>query len=290
MDRQIVMLFLDIRSKDKIGLNEKMEVQINSVKNEIISCFSKRRIKSKIKPIFFMQLDKCVKLYPMLNFPLQEISNSFPVYFVCSGTKDDDYVDKLRCFYPKAHFIECPENSNLLKNKIFFDTIKNKEDYDVVVRTCMDSLIVDVELLLKILEKQILGKFSLIGNAVFNNNSIHYIRGGCHAYTKSFVKHMNSQHIWNQNFNNKEFDIEFTELARKYGVELIPYELFFLGPPIKKECPVCHPEKGIRYKSNRYLSILEEWVVLENKMQSKDYLRIQSLLQTINQKNLIMTT
>lgn len=263
-------------------IENSIEIGIRSVRREIVSCLTARVIKSKLKPIFFMQLDKCVKLYAMLNLPLQEISNNFPVYFVCSGNKEDNYVKLLKKFYPNANFIECEENSNILKNQMFFNAIRTREDYDIVIRTCMDSVIVNIELLLEILENKMTEDLVFIGNPVFDGENLRYIRGGCNSYSKSFVK----QAILPTKAKNKHFDINITDAAKASGCNIIQHELFSMGPPINKEYPACHPIKGVHGKSQKFLSIIEEWATNKHEMQTDSGKKVKSMLVNIRNAEL----
>jgi hypothetical protein len=191
--------------------------------------------------------------------------------------KEDDYVTKLKALYPKATFLESEENSDIPKNKIFLDAIGKKDNYDVVVRTCMDCVIVDVDLLLNILAEKMLGKFAFIGNPIFKNEEktrIKYIRGGCNAYSKEVAKALKLRQY-------DQFDVGFTNDIKKLDVKIVPHELFSLGPPIIHNMPACHPDKGTRYKFRRYIDIVSEWVIHKNKKNSEHGLRIQLLLQKI---------
>lgn len=216
---------------------------------EIINKKMKLKASNKIRPIFWSQIDDCVVDYPLRNKPLQRISSVYPVYFVHSGTK---CVEILKPVYHNANFIACSNNNDNEKANVMFSLLKAKNDYDVLIRTCCDCIITDVSKLLDILVEKLLGKHAAIGNVMYKNNQIKWIRGGCNAITKSIIDSIDILQI------DVPFDIAFTRCVQKTGAEIIPYSLFREGASDFLKFPACHPIKTNRYKSfSKIIYLLE---------------------------------
>lgn len=228
---------------------------------------------SHSNPIFFTCLDECVFLYPLLNFPQQDIAMHFDMCLVYSG--DNICMETIQYLYPKAKMILSSENHYVFKTLLFFDYV-NKKDNTFIIRTCMDSVILDVEMLLEQISSKICnGKF-LIGNPIYNEDkTIKYIRGGCNAYSLDLAKVMKIV-----NFGRlMKFDGDFFDAAKQAEATIIAHDLFSLGPPVDSNFPVCHPDKGHLFKKARYLKIIEYYV---NKNFS-DYPRIKQIQNLINE-------
>lgn len=216
---------------------------------------------SEIRPIFWSQLDSCVKQYPLSNKPLQQISKVYPVYFVCSGTEGFGYIDELREVYPRATFLVCSNNNDVQKARQMFDILKYNREYDILVRTCCDSVIMDVELLLEILQKSIDGKHAIIGNAIYRRDKIFYIRGGCNAVSRSVVEQTLLPDIKIEGRPKDRFmshDIVLSKAIKQARASFIEYDLFCLGLPVVPGVPVCHPVKrATRCRYPDFLKIVD---------------------------------
>ena len=193
-----------------------------------------------IRPIFWSQIDDRIVKFPLYNKPLQRISLVYPVYFVYSGTK---CFCMLKTVYPNANFIWCSHNNNNEKADILFKLLKLKDNYDVLVRTCCDSIITDVQRLLDILVDNLLGKHAIIGNVVYRHGKIKHVRGGCNAVSRSVIDRIEILRT------DLPFDRVLTSAVQKVGAEVIVYNLFAEGIRYFSKFPVCHPRKiGNRFR------------------------------------------
>lgn len=205
-------------------------------------------VTSVIRPIFWSQIDDCIIDCPLNNFPLQKISDTYPVYFVYSGVKCHDMLKKI---YPHAIFIPCLTNNDNEKAKILFALLKQRQDYDVLIRTCCDAVIVNVQWLLNILQDNLSDKHAIIGNIRPD-----WVRGGCNAISRSVVSCINMP-----NDSSLSYDVAFTLSVKKTGAQIIPFELFGIGPENLLKFPVCHPHRyaneEIKIKIDRFLEIIK---------------------------------
>jgi hypothetical protein len=187
------------------------------------------------KYIFWSQIDDSIIDFPMSNKPMQEISNQYPVYFVYSGSRCKKV---LLPYYPKATFLHCDKNCNITKTKILFDFLKKTCDYDVLIRTCCDAIIFDVDWLLKTLDNEMYQKHAIIGNKV---KVLGYIRGGCNALSKSVVDKINIS--LKDIKSNASFDLFLSGVALSAGAETIHYDLFGCFEESIGKFPVIHPDR-----------------------------------------------
>ena len=201
-----------------------------------------------LKPIFWSQIDDCIVDCPLNNFPLQKISRAYPVYFVYSGVKCHDILKKV---YTNAFFIPCLTNNDNEKAKNLFALLKKKQDYDVLVRTCCDSVIVNVQWLLNILRDNLSDKHAIIGNVRPD-----WVRGGCNVISRSVVNCINMP-----DDSSLSYDATFTLAVKKTGASIISHDLFGIGPENLLKYPVCHPHRypneEINIKIDRFLEIIK---------------------------------
>lgn len=217
-----------------------------------------------IRPVFWSQLDTCVKRFPLANRFLQAISREYPVYFVCSGTAGMEYVDALRPLYPRATFLQCKNNCDNEKAQLLYDLLRHSDDWDVLVRTCCDSLIIDVKKLVAILSEKMLWKkdghseiavrHAVIGNPVYMEGKLYYIRGGGNATARSVIERIKMP----TGPGAEIFDVAFFNAATETGAEFITENLFCIGPPVTPGFPICHPNKGKKTRFVNFHQIMQE--------------------------------
>lgn len=208
---------------------------------------------SAIRPIFWSQLDSCIRQFPLANRPLQAISREYPVCFACSGGQG--FTDELKTAYPMASFLECRKNSNSMKARAMFESLKKNDRYDVLVRTCCDSVITDVRLLLSILEESLSGRHAIIGHMAYRGRKMEwpYVWGGCNAVSRSVVDRIDMP----EGGSNNMYDGYFSDAVRRTGASIIDRDLFCWGPPAQPGFPVCHPAREISDRWGAFLKILE---------------------------------
>lgn len=198
-----------------------------------------------IRPIFWSQIDDCIVKFPLYNKPLQRISYTYPVYFVHSGTK---CFDMLKDVYPNVNFISCSHNDKNEKANVLFNLLKLKDDYDILIRSCCDSVITDTSKLLDILVDKLLGKHAIIGNVMYKHGKIKLVRGGCNAVSRSVINQIGMLQT-NIAIAGRGFDRSFTAAVQRTDAEVIPYNLFGEGRRYFSKFPVCHPKKtGNRFR------------------------------------------
>ena len=164
----------------------------------------------KCRPIFIQQIDDCVIDYVLNNRKLQKISRCYPIVFAYSGLKHKAEINKL---YSNATILEAKENCVFEKAKLTFDYLKKLDDYDVVIRTCPDAVIMDVDWLLTIADEEFLFKYDLMGNCRSAGRSEKtWLRGGCLFISKNLISKLNL------NINNIDHD-----LLRKQNHDLFLY-------------------------------------------------------------------
>jgi hypothetical protein len=187
--------------------------------------------------IFWSQIDDSVIDFPIYNIPMQKISNNYPVYFAYSG---DRCGTELKKYYPNATFVRCNENSDNKKAEIVFKILKHV-DYSALIRTCCDSVITDVEWLVRVVDEKIGNKHALMGNVAKDNGDngeFLHVRGGCNAANKSIIDNIK------MGFMNEPFDKAFSLSAIRAGADIIDYKLFGVFETSVGKFPVCHPDRS----------------------------------------------
>jgi len=206
-------------------------------------------MQTNITPIFLTQADDCVVDYFEHNKKLIEISNKYKVFITCSG---ELCQNQLRKTYPNAVIINCEENNDLNKINNFLCFMKNYNiKYDVCIRVCCDTIIVNIKQLLlkinKIINDNNYEKLA-IGTVVKGSyNNIRWIRGGCVVVTKPVIDFMIDKEI-DKNLCQriKSFDRVWIKKIKLSNATIIQESFFNIGNSINDKFPVFHIKK---YKS-----------------------------------------
>lgn len=210
--------------------------------------------KPTLIPIFFQQIDDSVIEYPLNNPSLKNVSNKYQVIFGYSGGK---YIDELTSRFPNAIILRSETNSYYEKWKLLLEHLRNnKIEYHYVVRTCIDSLIVDCENLVEIASKEISSGFDFIGNRDNKKTSeLNWIRGGCNIVSKRMISKFNSKCTKNVKGGYDEW---ITATIKCCGGVVKIRELFECGDVYSGVLPVWHPQtKDLSYQNWKKIAPLK---------------------------------
>lgn len=210
-----------------------------------------------IKPIFFQQIDDSVINYVLNNKFLQNISNQHLVLFVYSGGK---YKNNIKDLYKNVIILDSPENKHQLKAMIAFNWLKTYNNYDIVIRTCCDSIILNHNKLLDITQ-DILKTYDtfVIGQwkkGIYNTN---WIRGGCQIISKSVIDSFTqiNKSLIHPYFREAN-DVWFTlSIQNNKNITIIDKTLFKCEQTCSYQYPVWHPiqTNSKKNKYNKFINI-----------------------------------
>ena len=203
------------------------------------------------KILWWACADDIINQYIRYNLPLRKLAEQHECYFMCSGTS----YKLLHKLYPDAHVIECA-NNYLLKGKLLFDTLKQRDDYQYLVRLDFDALIMDLPRLVSDIEATVQNRHAIAGNPAIGKAETH-IRGACMVMSRSVVDAIDLP----VDMKSKSFDEGFSVAAEKAHAEIIRHPFFELNEKWTGKYPVWHPT---RYVSRKYDLFLKQVKALEN--------------------------
>ncbi len=195
------------------------------------------------KPVFFQQIDDCVIEFVLNNKKLQEISKRYLVVFVYSGGK---HRDKIIDLYDKVVILDSLTNWHVDKFKIFRSWALQRNDFDVIIRTCPDAVIMDVDWLLDIADNEVLGKNLILGN-IGERPGMTWVSGGCNIYSKSILnqlKYSNYDYVISK-AGGQGFDIWFHKCIKISNINQKQYKLFNSEYIYLNKYPAWHPPKEL---------------------------------------------
>jgi len=202
-----------------------------------------------IRPIFWTGSADCVSDYLVANKRLQAISSQHPLYILYSG--EDGY---LRRCYPDAVLVPCQNEWKAKACKVF-SYLKERDDFDVVIRFCPDAVIKDVTWLLQLVEQGMCGRFDVaVGNKAFFAD-VWYLRGACNATPRSVVGRMSLVP------SDRDYDTWYSLAVEAAGGKLNDWPLFEINNRYTGKCPVWHPtqyDNGHRDMAVRFQTFLKE--------------------------------
>jgi hypothetical protein len=185
------------------------------------------------------------------NQSLIDLSQKHEIFGLANGK---DCQKTMKSLYNKVNTIECI-NDRAVKGKAIFDHLKNRDDYDFLVRIDLDAIVFDLERLERIIEKNMVGKHAVMGNTKKfygkrkgnkKYRGIRYVRGACNVASKSVVDAI--EMITKENAG---FDIPFAMSFKKTGCESISHKLFELNKKYTGKRSVWHPpakgDEKLRY-------------------------------------------
>ncbi len=215
---------------------------------------------SDFKVVFFQQIDDCVIDYVLNNQPLIDLSFHYPVIFSASGSRYTELFSK----YHNITILECKENSYYEKWWKFVEYSKTL-DYDVAIRTCVDSFIVDPLVLLKMVKFNST-KYDFFGNRdIKTKKEILWIRGGCSIYKKYIIDKFkeNVSTIPIAGYDQWIYNNIHDEKISIGAINLFEYGDKYLGKlpvwhPMTKDLPHKEYSKIYPYDSYRPLPFLSE--------------------------------
>ena len=201
--------------------------------------------------VFLQNFDPKIAKYTTNNLPLQELSKSYPTIFIASG--DGSCLNK---FYHKPIIVSSKANYQLDKLNLAIKFFSNFDNYDIIIRTCIDAVIMDFGMLKKIVEEEVDPlKPILMGNRQCQNAPdnktnarIKWIRGGCQLWTKPMVHQLKGNTIKYK--RNNDWDMPLTYEVKKRDVTIINRALFELNDKWTGVAPVWHP------KSNKFTNFM----------------------------------
>jgi len=190
------------------------------------------------------------------NTSLQDLSEQYEMYFMSSGEKSREVIEKLY----NGHIIDC-SNDTAIKGKILFDMLKNRQDYDVLVRIDMDAIVFNLNKLTDIIESNIVDKHAVLGNyKKFKTkkpnqfSGVRYVRGACQAATRSVIDRIDMV------IDKKAgFDIPYAMSFCKTNCEIIKCKLFELSNKYRGKYPVWHPKEKGEAKLNIFLKEISKY-------------------------------
>jgi hypothetical protein len=210
-----------------------------------------------IRPIFWSQTDDSVIEFTLNNSPLQLISKIYPVYLVYSGgTRSSELIKK----YSNLKIIHSDKNNDNYKAKLLFDHLKTSNlQYDVSIRTCVDTLILNCNILFKICETH-LDKTSefLIGNAdpdFIKTKDLKWIRGACNITSKSLIDKLDINGESSASYDSVYFN---ACLAAKASI--IIHDTFCIGRNYNQNFAAWHPPKcSMQRRLDIHKEIVNKW-------------------------------
>jgi len=205
--------------------------------------------------IFWTFADGGSSGYLRYNKSLQELSQEYDFYFLCSGNRGNKLVRK----HFRAQVLPCENNIQeksqlLLKHFQMLSSFRGVQDDDVLVKIDLDAVLFDLPELVRRIKKNIKPE-SIMGNYreqfVTNDQgdrevSLSYVRGACQAMPISTVKKVSFE--CDDRYGISDFDIPFCEQVQNRGIKLIDCPLFEINNKYTYTHPVWHPDKKARRK------------------------------------------
>ena len=192
-----------------------------------------------IKPIFWLSVDDSILDFVTINKPLIQISEKYPFFALCSGKYSPDIIKK---FYHNATVIKSP-NNRPIKGMIFYEHIKRKKHYNIIIRLCHDALIMNTKKLFKRVDDGINAGYQVMGNIVTKKRKYDnkWVRGACSAVTGKAARAIKLR----ATDRMRSFDKCFGRAVVDAGIEFSSHPLFELGYEYTGEYPVWHPPQRI---------------------------------------------
>jgi len=194
--------------------------------------------------IFWISVHSKIIKYFDANVCLHRLCDKFPVYLMCSGKVQgvpcNEYVAS-RC---NAICMQS-QNNMTLKGKLLFDELKSRNDYDAVVRTDLDALVIKPRLLVSMAKRFVVGKHVVMGNVikVLANKKTkartELLRGAGHITSKSVIDAIDMI-VRNR---VRGFDTPYFASVRRTGATIVRRNCFELGPRYSGKLPIWHPPK-----------------------------------------------
>ena len=202
-----------------------------------------------MRPIFWTGAADHISKYFVHNVRLQRICDVYPLYIVYSGASD-----YLKQYYPKANLIACT-NDWMEKAIAVHAVIRSRSDYDFVVRFCPDTVIKDVDWLLRSIVEGMEGADqTAVGNmAVFNG--VTYLRGACNTTPKRVYTDLVLQP------NDRDYDTWYSMAVVAAGGQMKDHPLFEINHQYTGAFPVWHPtqyDMGHRDMDVRFKAFFSE--------------------------------
>jgi len=234
-----------------------------------------------VRLIFFQQIDDCVIHYVLNNKKLQEISERYPILFVYSGGKHKNEIQKL---YDKVHILDCPTNNHQDKAIIGFKWLRDNPNYDALIRTCVDSVIINVDSLVNI-TCNLLNKYSAFVSGIEKLNkpvNLKWVRGGCQIISKRLIddfKPADPKFI-PDHFRNSNDVWFYKSIQKNPKLVFIPNQLFECETSCSYKYPVWHPNQTSNesekykefYRINTYKKDILLWINTYNRPEMLDNL------------------
>jgi len=187
----------------------------------------------KKRVVFWISADDIIEDYIVHNYALQDLSKKHEVYFVCSGN-----IESKICSLYNAKILNCDNNMSM-KGKVLYKAIKEKENFDILIRVDADAIIMNVDWLIDLAYEHVYKRIAIVGNlGIKEETGQTYIRGGCNATSKEVVKLVDIE----VNLSDTgTFDAPFNNEIRKNKVNLVGKDLFEQNGAFNGNCPVWHP-------------------------------------------------
>jgi len=184
--------------------------------------------------------------YMEANTSFQDLSKLHETYFMATGEKCIDVAKNLY----NSKIIEC-DNDKAIKGKVLFDTLKSRNDYDVLIRLDLDAVVLDLEGLLKRIEDNI-QDHSVLGNVrrikgkspqKRKFRGLQYVRGPCTATTSSVIDKIDMDISMKLGF-----DIPYATSFKKTGAKIISCNLYETKRSYRGNLPAWHWHKKGKHK------------------------------------------
>ncbi len=191
-----------------------------------------------MKAVYLQPFDDCIKQFTYSNIPLQQISESHVVLFV--DTNGDGVG--LYQHYREPKIVHSKRN---MASEKLYEAVKYLKgiNFDVVIRTCPDALIMNNNHLLGIVGQELdLEQVEILGKYKKRK----WIRGGCQVMTKKLVDAIDLnkvQECFNRGHNNSNDKTLMYAIEGIDGLRINDQSLFEQGKLYKKTKPVWHPPK-----------------------------------------------
>jgi hypothetical protein len=202
-----------------------------------------------MKPIFWTGTANHISDYLIHNKRLRDLSNRFPLYVVYSGTSE-----YLKTYYPKATIIKC-ENEWMKKAVRVHEAICLRSEYDVVIRFCPDTIIKDVDTLIRMIETAMAGNPMMFVGNVAKFKGITYLRGACNSTPRAVFEKLVLKP------SDTDYDTWYSTAVVAAGGVMKDVSLFEINNKYTGKLPVWHPTQydiGHRDMKVRFKTFLAE--------------------------------